>query len=76
VCSGKARPIKSVLDILIKLSKVKNIKIITDPKRMRPSDIPVTVASYAKFRKQTGWEPKIPFEKTMEDTLNYWRNIM
>lgn len=73
VCSSKGRSIKSVLDTLITKSSVKNIKVIQDSKRMRPSDIPVTVGSNAKFRKQTGWKPEIPFGKTMEDLLNYWR---
>jgi len=26
-----------------------------------------------KFVKQTGWKPEIPFEQTMKDLLNYWR---
>ncbi|MBI1866274.1 MAG: GDP-mannose 4,6-dehydratase [Candidatus Staskawiczbacteria bacterium] len=76
VCSGKARSIKSVLTLLLSKSLVKNIKIKQDLKRIRPSDIAVTVGSNAKFGKQTGWQPKIPFEKTMEDLLNYWREIL
>lgn len=74
VCSGKARSIESVLNILLRLSKVKNINVKNDPKRMRPSDIPITVGNNAKFKKQTGWKPSIPFEKTMEDLLSYWRD--
>ncbi|OGZ62671.1 MAG: GDP-mannose 4,6-dehydratase [Candidatus Staskawiczbacteria bacterium RIFCSPHIGHO2_02_FULL_34_10] len=73
VCSGKARSIKSVLTLLLSLSKVKNIEVRQDPKRMRPSDISVVVGDNSKFKQQTGWKPKIPFEKTMEDLLNYWR---
>lgn len=73
VCSGKARSIKSVLALLLSLSKVKNIKIKQDPKKKRPSDMPVVSGDSSKFRKQTGWKPEIPFEKTMEDLLNYWR---
>lgn len=26
-----------------------------------------------KFKAHTGWEPVIPYEKTMEDLLDYWR---
>lgn len=40
---------------------------------MRPSDVPVLLGDCSKFKKQTNWESKIPFEKTLEDTLNYWR---
>jgi len=73
VCSGKARSIRSVLNLLLGLSKVKNIKVKQDPERLRTSDVPILQGDSSKFRKQTGWKPKIPFEKTMEDLLNYWR---
>ncbi len=73
VCSGKSRTIQSVLDLLMKLSKKKNIKIKKDPSRMRPSDVEILQGDHTKFSKTTGWKPETPFEKTMEDLLNYWR---
>lgn len=73
ICSGKARKIEEVLKMLISLSKVKKIKVQKDPKRMRPSEIPVFVGDNSKFVKATGWRPKIDFNKTLADTLNYWR---
>ena len=27
-----------------------------------------------KFVEHTGWKPEIPFEKTMNDLLEYWRS--
>jgi len=76
ICSGKAWTIKSVLDILLSRSSKKDIEVRQDPSRMRPSDVPVLLGDCSKFKKATGWEPKIPFEKTLEDTLNYWREIV
>ena len=73
ICSGKSWAIQSVLDILLALSSRKDIKVQQDPKRMRPSDVQVLQGDCSKFKEKTGWEPKIPFEKTLEDTLNYWR---
>lgn len=73
VCSEKARSIKSILDLLLRLSKVKNIKVKQDPKRMRFSDALVIVGDCSKFKRQTGWEPKIDFKGTLKDTLEYWR---
>lgn len=72
ICSGKGYTLKEVLDILLKFSKVK-IKIKQEPGRMRPSDVPVLIGDNTKFVKQTGWRLEIPFEKTLEDLLNYWR---
>ena len=28
----------------------------------------------AKFKAVTGWQPEIPFEQTMGDLLQYWRD--
>jgi len=74
ICSGKSRTIKSVLDTLLGMSSIKDIKIVKDSSRMRPSDVSILEGNYSKFKKETGWEPKIPFEKTLEDQLNYWRD--
>jgi len=74
VCSGKTWSIKSVLDLLLEMSQVKNIEVRQDSSRMRPSDVPVLLGDSSKFREKTGWRPEIPFERTMEDLLNYWRD--
>lgn len=72
ICSEKTVRISDMLDILLSFTKVKP-KIVKDPSRIRPSDVPILLGDCSKFRKATGWKPQIPFEKTMEDLLNYWR---
>ena len=72
ICSGRAIKIQKVLDILLAMSKVK-VKVEQDPSRMRPSDVPILQGSFSKFKRQTGWKPKISLEKTLKDLLNYWR---
>jgi len=72
ICSGKTITIREMLDILLRLSPVK-VEIKQDPARMRPSDVLILLGDYSKFKEVTGWEPKIPLEKTLEDLLNYWR---
>lgn len=62
-----------MLDKLISFSTAKNIRVETDPERLRPIDADLQVPNTAKFKKVTGWEPKIPFEQTMSDLLEYWR---
>ena len=51
-----------------------DMKVEVDPERIRPSDVTLQIPSTDKFKKQTGWEPEIKFEKTLRDTLDYWRN--
>ncbi len=62
------------LNTLISYSTLKDkIEIITDSARLRPIDADLQVPDCRKFKQHTGWEPEIPFEKTMHDLLNYWR---
>ncbi|HEX2974395.1 MAG TPA: GDP-mannose 4,6-dehydratase, partial [Bacteroidales bacterium] len=72
ICSGTDWTIQKVLDILLSYSKIK-VEIKQDPSRMRPSDVMLLLGDNSKFRKVTGWKPEIPFETTMLDLLNYWR---
>lgn len=72
ISSGRAYQIKEVLDILLSYSKV-NVKIVQDPERMRPSDVLLLIGDSTKFRERTGWTPTIPFEKTLKDLLDWWR---
>jgi GDP-4-dehydro-6-deoxy-D-mannose reductase len=73
ICSGTPRVIKDVLDLLLKKSNVKDIKLENDPLRMRPSDVMVLHGDCTKIMEKTGWKPEIPFDKTMNDLMDYWR---
>lgn len=68
--------IGDMLRYLISLSKVKKIKIISDPSRLRPIDADLQIPDTSKFNNATGWTPKISFERTMLDLLNYWRKLV
>jgi len=72
LCSSKGYKIKDLLKILIELSNRK-IKIIHDPKRMRPIDLPIIVGDNSKFSMTTSWKPQIGIERTLQDLLDYWR---
>ncbi|HZW40179.1 MAG TPA: GDP-mannose 4,6-dehydratase [Ignavibacteriaceae bacterium] len=65
--------IKEMLDFMLSISTTKNIQVETDPNRIRPIDADLQVPNTTKFRNHTGWQPTIPFEQTMTDLLNYWR---
>ena len=63
-----------MLDYLISQSKIKDqIKIEIDPERLRPIDADLQIPDTSKFERHSGWKPEIPFEKTMTDLLDYWR---
>jgi len=71
ICSGEAVSIQNVLDILIDLAGL-DVKIKMDPSRMRPSDQDRIVGSFSKIKQHTGWNPKIPLVKSLQDTLDEW----
>ena len=73
ICSGKVYSVRDVLDMLLGFANVQP-KVKHDPKRMRPSDVPILCGDNRKFAKETGWKNEIPFEVTLKDLLNYWRN--
>ncbi len=70
-----SRSIGDVLNMMIAMSS-KKIEVVSDESLFRPSDIPELRADASKFRQATGWKPEVPFEKTLENLLEYWRNIV
>ena len=73
LCSGRSWSIQQVLDFLLKLSAVKGITVKTDPARLRPSDVMILEGDPTKMHKATGWKVEIPFERTLTELLDYWR---
>ncbi len=66
ICSGMSVAGQEILDQLLKLMGV-SVKVELDPALMRPSDNPDLYGSYQRLRTETGWQPKIPLQKTIED---------
>src|SRR5437899_6176744 len=64
-----------MLNMLLSHSTVK-IRTQEDPARLRPSHLPHLWADASKFQRATGWEPRIPFEQTLRDELDHWRELV
>ena len=73
VCSGSAVSIREVADTLIALSG-KPMKVVLDPERLRPVDVPILQGDNTKLRRDTGWEPQHTLEQTLGDVLAWWRD--
>jgi len=73
--SGVSYKISEILDMLLSFSSAK-VKIQVDEALFRPIDDPELVCDTTKINKLTGWKTEIPIEKTLKDTLDYWRNII
>jgi GDP-4-dehydro-6-deoxy-D-mannose reductase len=75
VCSGRARSMRELLDILLSLSRVR-VRVEVDPSRLRPSDNPVIAGSHDRLTRDTGWQPEISIEQTLADLLDHWRCVI
>jgi GDP-4-dehydro-6-deoxy-D-mannose reductase len=72
IASGHGITIRDMLQKILDRAQVE-VKIETDPARLRPSDVEVLIGDATRFRAATGWEPRIPLDRTIADTLDYWR---
>ena len=51
----------------------KEITVEVDPAKLRPVEVPVIRADISKLQADTGWQPEIPLEQTIAETLEYWK---
>jgi GDP-4-dehydro-6-deoxy-D-mannose reductase len=75
IATGRGIRIRDMLDRVRALAHVK-VDVEVDPERLRPSDVEILIGDSSKFRADTGWEPRIPFEQTLSDLLAYWRETL
>lgn len=66
VASGSAVSIREVLGELIRIAHVP-VEVRDDPARMRRSDAPLLYGSSEKLHARTGWQPRIPLRRSLQD---------
>lgn len=74
---GRGEPVRlrEVVEQLLELSTVP-MRIEVDQARRRSVDIRRQSADVSRFRRLTGWRPEVPWERTLRDTLDYWRRAV
>jgi GDP-4-dehydro-6-deoxy-D-mannose reductase len=72
VCSGRAVAVSEVADHLLGLAR-RPMRVVLDPERLRPVDLPVLRGDGSRLRAATGWEPEITLDRTLADLLDWWR---
>ncbi|SRR6266568_1037041 len=73
VCSGKEVSTGSLLGELVKRANIE-IKVEQDSSLIRNAEQTRICGSHEKLSRDTGWQPKIPLTKTLEDTFLHWRD--
>ena len=71
IASGVPRKVSETLAQLISLARIPVTQEV-DPTRFRKVDEPVHLADVGRLR-GLGWASTIPFERTLEDVLDFWR---
>ncbi len=72
VGSGVTHSAQEILDLLCSMA-VCPIPVELDPGKLRPSDTPVICCDHSKLTADTGWQPEIPLETILADTLSFYR---
>lgn len=72
ICSGKVIAIETILKKLLSFSKEK-INVQSEPKFFRKNDVFSIVSSSKKIKKEIGWSPKISLNKSLQETLDFFR---
>ena len=72
VCRGEALSVRELIDALVARARGP-VSVVVDPQRVRKVDIPLVLGSHARLTSDTGWQPEVPFARTLDDLLSYWR---
>ena len=66
ICSGLSFSMREILDLMMAQARV-SPKIIVDPERSRPSDIPYSCGDTKKITSDTKWRPNISLKSAIAD---------
>ena len=72
VGTGQAVSVAEILETLIRLARVP-MRAELDPERVRSGAAATFALDSGRFRRRTGWAPKIDLRTSLADTLEYWR---
>lgn len=75
VCAGRAVAIGALVEIFASRARVP-VRVEQDPALVRPTDIPLLLGDATRLTRATGWQPRIPLERTVDDLLAYWRQAV
>ena len=74
VCSGTGRSLRSVIELMEKQTGIQ-VELSLDKNLLRSGEILSIIGSNEKIKKETGWQPQIPFENSIADLLTYWETV-
>jgi GDP-4-dehydro-6-deoxy-D-mannose reductase len=73
ICSGVSRSARELIAGLADAIGAR-LEHVVDPALVRPNEVSELRGSAARLREATGWEPELPLERTLADTVAWWRD--
>ena len=70
LCTEHAVQARSLVEMMVERAQS---PISLESSTGQPGDVPFQRGSFAKAENASGWQPRIALEKSLTDTLNYWR---
>jgi GDP-4-dehydro-6-deoxy-D-mannose reductase len=74
VCSGVERSLRQIIEALSLACGI-DVEIEVDTDRLRPSEQRRMCGSPAKLQGDTQWSAVIPFDRTLQDIIEYWEEF-
>jgi GDP-4-dehydro-6-deoxy-D-mannose reductase len=72
VCSGRDVQIEDIARRLLAFSDVE-LELQVDEELFRPVDVPVVRGDRSRITAAVGWQPEIDLDRTLRETLEFWR---
>lgn len=73
IAGDEAFKLTEVVEIMLSMSKVSNIKVNTANDRLRPIDADYQMFDNSKIKSTINWKPEIKVIDMFQDLINYWR---
>lgn len=75
ICSGKGTSIQELLEMALRCSTVP-LQVGRDDRKWRPYGKSHIVGDFRKLNQALRWTPRYSLRETVENTLNWWREIL
>lgn len=72
LASGRGVSVRELADVVLSRAE-REVKLTTEPGRVRATDIPYLVGDATRARQTIGWRPEIPLETTLDEMLAFER---
>lgn len=72
ICSGNGILLKDIINMASDILNI-NVEIKIDEFKIRPTENKIIIGDNSKIKQDLGWEPKISFEQSLKDMIEYWK---